>query len=43
MDEDPEELIGFSDDAAWDFLDEAEDEENYSDYFPEEGDEVWQS
>jgi len=45
MDEDPDELVGFNDDAAWDLLDDESGEggEDYSEYFPEEGDEIWQS
>jgi len=45
MDEDPEELLGFNDDDAWNLLEEPEDDGDvdYSEFFPEEGDEVWQS
>jgi len=42
LDEDPEELVGFNDDAAWDLLEEA-DMKGGDEYFPEEGDEVWQA
>lgn len=45
MDDDPDELVGFNDDDAWNLLEEPEDDNDvdYSEFFPEEGDEVWQS
>jgi len=45
MDDDPDELVGFNDDDAWNLLEEPEDDDDvdYSEFFPEEGDEVWQS
>lgn len=42
MDEDPDELVGFNDASAWTSLDEIEEgQEEFSEYFPEDGDEIW--